>query len=596
MTGQNIVITGEGIISAIGIGKAAVSESLHALRTGIGTMRYLHSRHKELPVGEVKLSNDEMKTQLGIDTGKEISRTTLMGMMAVGQAVEEAHLTACGNLRIVLISGTTVAGMDITERKFAQMLEHGITDDSLNHHDCGSCTADIASHFGLFTDYTTISTACSSAANAIVLGADILKAGDADIVVAGGTEALSAFHLNGFNSLMILDHEVCRPFDKTRAGLNLGEGAAYVVLERADEAKSRGGRIDACLSGYGNACDAFHQTASSPEDTGAQLAMKGALEMAGLNPSDIQWVHAHGTGTPDNDASETVAIRSVFGNDLPFFSSTKGFTGHTTSASGSISTVISLIAMHEGYVPQSLGHSVSIDERLIPVDKPIHTELQHVMVNSFGFGGNDTSLILSNPDYIVDRQAPRTHENFIADAPIVEAACVTNQSVDALKELKQYVKPMEARRMGKLMKSTLLTSLRALEEADVSMPDAIVTATSWGSMEYSEQLLKQLAEGDDVFKPTFFMQSTHNTIGSLIAIHLKCHGYNITFTQGERSMEWAMYQARLLLRSGRCKTVLVGCHDESTPLFNTFLSQMGKDPLPPVNSVAVVLRLKNILC
>lgn len=218
------------------------------------------------------------------------------------------------------------------------------------------------------------------------------------------------------------------------------------------------------------------------------------------------------------------------------------------------------------------------------------------MVNSFGFGGNDTSLILSNPDYVVDRQAPRTHENFIADAPIVEAACVTNQSVDALKELKQYVKPMEARRMGKLMKSTLLTSLRALEEADVSMPDAIVTATSWGSMEYSEQLLNQLAEGDDVFKPTFFMQSTHNTIGSLIAIHLKCHGYNITFTQGERSMEWAMYQARLLLRSGRCKTVLVGCHDESTPLFNTFLSQMGKDPLPPVNSVAVVLRLKNILC
>lgn len=594
MTGQNIVITGEGIVSTIGVGKSAVSESLHALRTGIGTMRYLHSTHKELPVGEVKLSNDEMKAQLGIDTGKEISRTTLMGMMAVAQAVADAHLTADGKLRIVLISGTTVAGMDITERKFGQMLEHGVTDDSLSHHDCGSCTADIAAHFGLFADYTTISTACSSAANALLLGADMLKAGDADIVVAGGTEALSAFHLNGFNSLMILDHEVCRPFDKSRAGLNLGEGAAYVVLERADEAKQRGACIDAYLSGYGNACDAFHQTASSPDDTGAQLAMKAALDMAGLKPGDIQWVHAHGTGTPDNDASETVAIRSVFGDTLPLVSSTKGYTGHTTSASGGISAVISLIAMHEGYVPKSLGYSVSFDSRLIPVREPIHTELKHVMVNSFGFGGNDTSLILSNPNYITDTQASKHNEQFIvdADAPIVEAARVTNQSVEALKEIKQYVKPMEARRMGKLMKSTLLTSLRALDEAGIDMPDAIVTATSWGSMEYSEKLIRQLAEGDDVFKPTYFMQSTHNTIGSLIAIHLKCHGYNITFTQGNRSMYWAMYQARLLLRSGRCKTVLVGCHDESTQQFNTFLSQMGKDPLPPVNSLAVVLKLK----
>lgn len=196
--------------------------------------------------------------------------------------------------------------------------------------------------------------------NALLLGADMLKAGDADIVVAGGSEALSLFHLNGFNSLMILDHERCRPFDGTRAGLNLGEGAAYVVMERLDDAVARHATADACLAGYGNACDAFHQTASSPEGIGALLAMRQALDMAGLKPKDVQWVHAHGTGTVNNDQSEARAIRQVFQGHLPAVSSTKSFTGHTTSASGSIAAVISIIAMHHRFIPVNLGWRVCL--------------------------------------------------------------------------------------------------------------------------------------------------------------------------------------------------------------------------------------------
>ncbi len=587
MTRQSIVITGEGIVSAIGIGKAAVEESLLRLRTGIGDMRYLHSQVHDLPVGEVKVSDNEMKARLGIPADRESSRTTLMGIMAVRQALAQAKVPSGRSLRVVLVSGTTVAGMDITERKFKEREAEGQSFDWIEHHDCGSCTADIASYFDCFSDYTTISTACSSAANAFILGADMLKAGDADIVVAGGTEALSCFHLNGFNSLMILDHNVCRPFDKERSGLNLGEGAAYVVMEREDDAIRRGANIDAWLSGYGNACDAYHQTASSPEDTGAQIAMRGALGMSGIGCEDIQWIHAHGTGTPDNDNSESVAIRQVFDGSMPIVSSTKGYTGHTTSASGSISAVISIIAMNGGFVPANIGLNEPLDERLKLPTAITRIPLHNVMVNSFGFGGNDSCLILS------DERHASNSEDFMKPIEIVEASRIESEGIDALKDIRQYVKPMEARRMGKLMKSTMLTSMRALEAANVDMPDAIVTGTAYGSLEYSERLLEQLADGDDTFKPTYFMQSTHNTISSLIAIHLQCHGYNITFTQGNRSLDWAMYQARLLLLSGRCKTVLVGCHDESTPLFNQLLKQAGREPMPDVKSVAIVLKVKD---
>lgn len=578
---QPVVITGKGIVCAIGHDEDSVATSLMHRQSGIGEMRYLQSVHHELPVGEVKLSNAEMKQLLGIDSSQRVSRTALMGMMAVRQAVSEAKVQADGRRRIVLISGTTVAGMDITEQVFGQMVANGVGDECLDHHDCGSNTADIARYFNLFDDYTTISTACSSAANALELGADMLKAGDADIVVAGGTEALSKFHLNGFNALMILDHAPCRPFDKSRAGLNLGEGAAYVVLERQTDAEQRGAHIDAYLSGYGNACDAFHQTATSPDGLGAQLAMREALTMAGLKPVDIQWVHAHGTGTVNNDESESRAIRQVFSDAQPPVSSTKGFTGHTTSASGSIAAVIAIIAMYRRFIPVNLGWSQPMEDGLRPYMQTAPIDLHAVMVNSFGFGGNDSTLILT------DQPTATKQPELKAEADIVELARVENDSLEATKRIRQYVSPMESRRMGKLMKSTMLTSLDALKQAGVPCPDAIVTGTAWGCLENSEQLLLQLIEGEDLLKPTLFMQSTHNTLSSAIAIHLKCHGANLTFTQKEQSFDWALYQAKLLLRLGRAKTVLVGCHDERTALFNRFLGQEAA----PVRSTAVVLTI-----
>lgn len=585
---NNIVITGEGIICAIGQDKPSVLDSLQHKHSGIGTMQFLRSCHKELPVGEVPLSNDDMRSQLGVkDT--MINRTTLMGMLAVRQALEDAAIQ-CDTvkekpLRLVLISGTTVAGMDITEDLFDQFSHSDAALQCLRYHSAGASTRLIAEYFDIFAEHTTISTACSSAANALMLGARMLTAGEADVVVAGGAEALSLFHLNGFRSLMILDHEPCRPFDATRAGLNLGEGAAFLVMETEESATCRGVTPHAYLTGYGNACDAFHQTASSDNGEGAYLAMTEALQMAGLKPSDIQYVNAHGTGTPNNDLSESMALKRVFGENMPLVSSTKSYTGHTTSASGSIESVICLLALQHQFVPANLGWSQAIDGGIVPTMGEDHCHLQHVVCNSFGFGGNDTSLVFSLSPTTVEGQRP-----LVERAKINVLSQVEITSEDQLAEIRDYVKPLEARRMGKIMKSSLLSSLKALREAGIEQPDAIITGTALGCLENSELLLRQMVEeGETMLKPTYFMQSTHNTISSNIAIRLGCHGYNITYTQDQASFDWAIRDAELLLKSGKCKTVLVGCHDESTPLYRQLMQRLGYDDIPSVNSKAIVL-------
>lgn len=588
---MNIAITGEGIVSAIGLNKQEVLQSLQERRSGIGKMKYLQSVHHELPVGEVNLSNEQMKEKLGIPSKQMMSRTSLLGLLAIDQALKEAHVDvtnlrarkAVGKpLRIVLVSGTTVGGMDITELCFDQ-LEKQESVEFLQHHDCGNSTRLMADHFGIFDEVATLSTACSSAANAIMLGARLLKAGEADLVVAGGTEALSRFHLNGFNSLMILDHEPCRPFDTTRAGLNLGEGAAFLVLESEEMAQQRKVTPHAYLTGYGNACDAFHQTASSENGEGAYLAMTEALAMAQLSAKDIQYVNAHGTGTPNNDQSESVSLKRVFGDEMPMVSSTKSFTGHTTSASGSIETVICILAMQHHFVPANLGWKNPMENGILPTMETQNVDLENVLCNSFGFGGNDSSLVIS-------LHPKESASEIMRDVKIKVLSKVEINSEEQLTDIRKYVKPLEVRRMGKIMKSSLLSSLEALQRAGIEVPDSIITGTAYGCLENSERLMEQIKEeGEGMLKPTFFMQSTHNTIGSNIAIKTHCHGYNVTYTQESHSLEWAIRDAELLLRSGKVKNVLVGCHDESTPLFNTLLEKGGEKTLPSIHSIAMVL-------
>ena len=601
-----IYITGTGVVSAIGIGKAATLEALLSNRSGVGQLKYLKTEHKEFPVGEVKLTDAEMRERLGIAQDAVTTRTALMGMLALGEALDEARLTSDQLPKVGFISGTTVGGMDMSEQYYLDYLNSYAHKEYIAVYDCGSCSEMTAAHFGKFAFATTLATACSSAANAVIQGANMIRCGKADIVVVGGSECITKFHLNGFNSLMILDTKPCRPFDATRSGLNLGEGAAYLVLESAESAKRRGVQPQALLSGYGNACDAFHQTASSPDGEGAFRAMKEALELAGLQPSDIDYINAHGTGTPNNDVSESQAMMRLFGQ-VPPVSSTKPFTGHTTSASGSIEAVFCILALQHGFLPVNLNWSQAMDNGIVPVDKPEKKTLKHVLCNAFGFGGNDSSLLISSAKVhelvegptdrmTVLRQAQQPEKNSVyvlsakqismqqplseewIENPIMYEVPFT-RSIDP--NFKEYVSPIEARRMGRILKRALATSKEALKAAGCDTVDAIMTGTGFGCIENTEFFLDALSnEGEQLLKPTYFMQSTHNTISSLVAIQTKNYNYNATYAHKGISFESALHDAWLQFHLGKIGSALVGCHDEMTETFHSIMKKggvMGQD-------------------
>ena len=394
---KKVFITVLGIISGLGKGVEENFYSLNHEKTGIGQMRYLESVHQDIPVSEVKHSNDELHEIIGVSGIEGFTRTALLGLFAAKEAYLNAGLNPLqSEYRTGIISGTTVGGMDRSEIYYREFLASNSRNQYVASHDCGDSTERIAKALDIYDYITTISTACSSSANAIMLAARLIKCGILDRAIAGGTDSLTKFTLNGFNTLMILDKELCKPFDENRNGLNLGEGAGYVVLE-SEEAVLKEKKNPICeLSGYANANDAYHQTASSPDGEGAYLAMTNALVKAGISPNEIDYINAHGTATPNNDLSEGKAIMRIFGERMPKISSTKSYTGHGLGASGGIEAVFSALSIHEQRIFPNLNFSQRIqDLSFSPVSELTDCSVNNIISNSFGFGGNNTSLIFS---------------------------------------------------------------------------------------------------------------------------------------------------------------------------------------------------------
>jgi 3-oxoacyl-(acyl-carrier-protein) synthase len=396
---ENVYIAGLGVITAIG---SSVNDTLKALenhQAGIGPITRLETVHRErLPVAEVKYSNEELGRYTGLNPG--LSRTALLSSMAAKEAYEDAGMSEISGLRTGFVSANTVGGMDKTEDFFSSFLANPARGGRLRnvlHHECGSITEIVADQLGIRDLVTTISTACSSSANSIFFGARLIKHKKLDVVIAGGTDALTKFTINGFNTLQILDEQPCTPFDENRRGLNLGEGAGYVVLVSERVAKELRKECYCRLSGYSNANDAHHQTASSPDGTGSYLAMKNALKQTGLQPSEIDYINLHGTGTANNDISEGTAIQRLFDPKYPKMSSTKSFTGHTLGASGGIEAVFAALAIKHGIVYPNLRLTTKMAALPFTPEKNFlkKQRIQHVLSNSFGFGGNCSSLIFS---------------------------------------------------------------------------------------------------------------------------------------------------------------------------------------------------------
>lgn len=395
---QDVFIAGIGVITAIGNNVADCLSSFEKGEAGMADITHLDTVHAgKVPVAEVKMTNVELADMNGMEVS--MSRTTLLSLTAAKEALNDAAVPGIETLRVGFVSANTVGGMDKSEDFFIDFIADNSKGKLKNvfDHECGSMTEVAANQLGIKDYMTTISTACSSSANAIFYGARLIRNDVVDIVVAGGADALTKFTLNGFNTLMILDKEFCKPFDENRRGLNLGEGAGYVVLVSEKVMKTLNRSAYCKLSGYNNSNDAFHQTASSPEGTGSYLAMKGALEKAGLTTSDIDYINLHGTGTPNNDNAEGTAVKRLFDPHYPPMSSTKSFTGHTLGASGGIEAVFSVLAIKHGLIYPNLRFETRMHEFSFEPETQFKKgeAVSHVMSNSFGFGGNCSSLIFS---------------------------------------------------------------------------------------------------------------------------------------------------------------------------------------------------------
>jgi 3-oxoacyl-(acyl-carrier-protein) synthase len=395
---MKVAITGMGIISAIG---NSVEENFDALvngRKAITDIENIPTVHANvIKVGEIKKTNDELASELRLSDDNNYSRTAMIGAIAAKQAVKNAGISDINQYKTGLISATSVGGMDTTEKHYYDYFDDENLVKYIAAHDGGDVAQKIAETIGLQGFVTTISTACSSAANSIMLGARLINAGKLDRVVVGGTDALAKFTINGFKTLMILTDGYNMPFDNNRKGLNLGEAAAFLVLESDKVVKEQNKKVLAYVSGFGNANDAFHQTASSENGEGAFLAMEKAFKLAGLKPSDIDYINMHGTATPNNDLSEGRAVIRIFGHEnVPDFSSTKAFTGHTLAAAAAIEAVYSVLAMQNGVVYPNLNFKTPMQEfNLIPQTELKHKNIDHVLSNSFGFGGNCSTVIFS---------------------------------------------------------------------------------------------------------------------------------------------------------------------------------------------------------
>ncbi len=609
-----VVITGLGVITAAGCGVPAVWDALRAGRSGLGPLTLFASpRHDRHQVGQVGADVDALAGNVRGSRSDKLA--WIATLEAVKQAGLEPGLRSVASGRVGVAFGSTVAGMLGTEEVLRRLLrEDRQRFGPFRFHECASATELCARQLGARGPSLTFSTACSAGAMAIAAAAELIAGGEADVMIAGGADSLSRLTLNGFGSLLLLDPNGCRPFDAARTGISLGEGAGVLVLEAEATARARGAKILARLSGWGASCDASHATAPHPEGDGAFAAMRLALERSGLPPGGINYVSAHGTGTPDNDAMEAKALRRLFGDSVPPFSSVKRFFGHTLAASGAIKAVVCIRALQEQAVPASLGCDTTDPKMgLEPVRQFRELPLEHILSNSFGFGGNNAALVFSHPESEIRNPKSEISQSLVTSAATQElerppirlavlSAGVVSAAGNSLEEIgrtfqsggavpvvtelhaplrggpvpayacgefgaTEMIPAARRRKLGRLQQMALVAARRSLAAGGLpALPPertCITIGTGLGCLNETALFVENMVVNEERAPlPTRFTNSVHNACASNLAIELGLKGMNSTPTHQEISFEAALWQSAREISQGRADFALAGGADE----------------------------------
>ena len=383
-----IHIAGAGVVSSLGAGLAATETMLRENCSAIRPLQVFSLlQGAPLPVGQV----DHLD---GRGADASLPRTHRLALQAAREAMADI-----GAPPGAIVVGTTTGGIVVTE----QLLRDGEqAKDRYRYHGLGTVARELADEFGCTGPALTVSTACSSGVVAIGLAMAMLREGTAKTVLVGGVDSLCRLTYFGFHSLQLVDRNICKPLDMSRAGMAVAEGAGMLLLttEKPDSPLAE-------FLGVGLSCDAYHPAAPHPEGQGAFAAMSAALADAGLAPADIGYINLHGTGTPDNDLAESKAVRRLFAVP-PALSSIKGATGHSLAAAGAIEAVVSALAVSRGPLPANTGLG-EVDPALgvTPLTSPEDRRVKAVLSNSFGFGGNNGSLVVAAPGAFLTKPWPR---------------------------------------------------------------------------------------------------------------------------------------------------------------------------------------------
>ncbi len=395
---MQIYVTGLGCINPLGLNVAESLLQLREEKDGLTHSQFLDSKYKtEKFFGEVKASTESLLQTLEPLNSYGFTRTDILALIAFKEAIAQANLSPeeVSSPTTAFISASTVGGMCMTDELYRDSNLQTEASEYVHSYNCAAHTLKIAKLYNIKGITNTINTACSSSANAIMMGMRMIRTGRAKRVIVGGVDSLSKYTVNGFNALQILSNEKCKPFDNDRSGLNLGEAAAYLVLE-AEDICSNKTKI-AKILGAGNTNDAFHTSSMSETADGITACINEAIADSKISSSDIDYINAHGTGTQNNDIVELTGFKAVF-KTIPPYSSTKSFTGHTLGAAGALESIFSILSI----VNQEIYPSLRV-QNPIPNFTPIavtnyskNEKINTVLTNSYGFGGNCTSLIFSN--------------------------------------------------------------------------------------------------------------------------------------------------------------------------------------------------------
>lgn len=573
MSEQPIYIAAAGIVSPLGRGLAATTKALRENRSAIGPLQVFALLQGDLlPVGQVP----------GITAGLFPPRTHRLAREAAQMAMQ-----GCTEPPDAIVLGCTTGGILTTE----QLLRENATDKkAYRYHGLLSVAEEVAAQCSCVGPAITVSTACSSSAVAMALALEMLRAGGMQRILVGGVDSLSRLTYFGFHSLQLVDRQGCRPLDASRQGLAVAEGAAMMLLTTA-----RPETPLAVLLGAGLSCDAHHPTAPHPGGKGARKAMRAALADAGMDPSAIEYINLHGTGTPENDLAEARAISALFPAP-PALSSIKGATGHSLAAAGAIEAVVAALAVSQGFIPGNTGcrqpdPALNLIPQAVFADRPVRT----VLSNSFGFGGNNGSLVIGRAD------APASAARRKTTGPLAVhgSACLTGAGLKAAtlaalqagtpvagmiaaEEISRHLPPRLIRRLKRLARLSLLLATAAhADTGGKENPAAVFMGTGWGALSETYDFLTRLNESAEQFpSPTDFVGSVHNGAAGQVAILFNATGANVTTSGGDYSFEQALLAADHLLDDTAQSAMLLGVDEAHSPL--SPLLDPSLDPAGPL--------------